>query len=149
MSNELNVGDGYRRLELGEMIAESDEFLDSSYVWKKVPGNCTAFEINRHHFPHRRRKAATPAAGDGYRLLNANEIVEEGDEAFATSLSQWRKCGQSIGTPAGKWISSSYPAFRRKVVVVGDSAAVALGRFVASATALGLMERIVAHGEGK
>lgn len=149
MSNELNVGDGYRRLAIGETVVESDEFLDSSYVWKKVPGNYAAFEINRHHFPHRRRKAANPAVGDCYRLLNADEIVEEGDEAFVAGTTEWKKCGQSIGTPVGKWISTSYPAFRRKVVIIGDSAAVALGRFVASATALGLMERIVAHGEGK
>lgn len=55
----------------------------------------------------------SPVAGDGYRLLDADETVQPGDEwTLASNPGRgWRTVEDSVGTPASRWTRS---VFRRR-----------------------------------
>lgn len=83
-------GEGYRFLEVGEIMKAGDQYLDPALGWKTVGSDdCDLGEpFHSDYYPHRRK--LQPSEPDqprdhvvlerGYRPLNVGETIQKGDE---------------------------------------------------------------------
>lgn len=113
MSEQIKIGYGYRRLEVGEIVIAGDEFLNGE-KWCVTSISAIGNKIGSVWVTHRRRINA----GDGYRLLSVDERVQEGDEYIDWDAEcDWNPVSDSVGYKAGiRAEEVGLDAFRRKVV---------------------------------
>jgi hypothetical protein len=121
--SEVDVGDGWRLLEVGEQIEEGDEFFFRSGWFPVSPktdaavldGLASRFSVRRR-VPAATADARTPVdPGDGWRLLGENERVEAGDEYLDRGVWCGTKC-------AGRIVKHMDETYRRRVPAATDDA---------------------------
>jgi hypothetical protein len=117
---KMDPGEGYRLLRAGEVIEEGDEFLDPQGSWvraffsvgfpldaydrafrRRYPGvESDGREVDEERRPAAERGSGTDP-GEGYRLLDAGEVIEEGDEYISEYPSArpmtWRPYRRLVG----------------------------------------------------
>jgi len=108
----LPIMPGYRYLEENEVIKTGDEFwsIDQN-VWTLT--TFQGFTPEEQDLTYRRKLAApepTLDPGEGYRLLKDDEVIQEGDEYWATSCKVW-----DYSTCVGSTPEKQCCVYRRKI----------------------------------
>jgi|WetSurMetagenome_2_1015567.scaffolds.fasta_scaffold99604_3 hypothetical protein len=109
---KVDPGEGYRLLADDEVIKTGDEFwsIDQN-VWTLT--TFQGFTPEEQDLTYRRKLAApepTLDPGEGYRLLKDDEVIQEGDEYWATSCKVW-----DYSTCVGSTPEKQCCVYRRKI----------------------------------
>lgn len=101
-AESVDPGVGYRLLGPNETLQEGDEMVTTSpddNQWDQTEqAGCLAGRLNSS-LVYRRRDYPPPEAGEGYRLLTADEQIQRGDEWLIGHT--WRVANSSVAsTPA-------------------------------------------------
>jgi hypothetical protein len=83
----VDVGEGWRRLEVGERIEAGDEYLDERDGWKRVPHFCTAHA--GFLLPYRRRVAAAAADATTPTPMSVADIQTAFCRAMFQATDDW------------------------------------------------------------
>lgn len=102
-------GEGWRLLEVGELVQKGDEYYSAfSEEWVESDNWRTSVTVKPATaaiLGYRRRVSSTPDPGEGYRLIDkAVDKPQPGDEYWCGSRGTWetRACGRYDTTPFGR-----------------------------------------------
>jgi hypothetical protein len=95
-----DAGAGWRFVEPDERIEKGDEYFsrDGKWTTTNVGGYIVSPRTPKGEGYAYRRKVI-PVAGDGFRLLGENEVIENGDEAFVSGMWMSTKVGNEGRKP--------------------------------------------------
>jgi len=88
----IDAGEGWRLLEVGEIRKHGDEYFEQHGVWKST--NDVGTEITSTSYVYRRRIKPPIDLGEGWRLLEDSEPLQEYDQVHSYS-DQWRGIGNA------------------------------------------------------